>query len=212
MSIGSVTLKVSGADVAADGSNNIVTASFTCTAGYLYLLCLSETASSNGVTAGQANTNWQYQKTQTAASLKFIELFGGLCTSTTTGTATLNWPAAGAIASYAIIEIQNVAQSATIVQKLSAADVTVTLGAQGAGAPATFLVGTNTTNAMTIESGYTQTTNIGTTHELLCGYKAAFDTTPSFTCTQVTPAIIGAEIADLVVGRPNSLMMTGYGT
>jgi len=205
---------VSGADVATT-TNNIVTASFTCTAGRLYILMLSESATCNGVTAGQnTSTNWAYQKTQTNGTGIIVEVFGGICTATTTATMTISW-AAAATASYAVLEVQNPKASLPIIQKLSAAAATVTMGARSptGDEPAIFLCARNT-NAMTIEAGYTAVANIGATHRLLAGFLATFETTPSFTGTLAASAIIGLEVGSVATpGTPlaGMLKMTGYG-
>jgi len=214
MAIGAVTLMVSGADVATT-TNNIVTASFTCTAGRLYLLMLSESTTCSGVTAGQnASTNWAYQKTQTNGTGIIVEVFGGICTTTTTATMTISW-AGATTASYAVIEVQQPKAANTIVQKLSAAAATVTMGARSPTGddPAIFVCARNT-NAMSPKTLYVATANIGVTHRLLCSYNSIFDTAPSFSGTLAASAIIGLEVGSIALpgtATPGGLKMTGYG-
>jgi len=204
-----MTLLTSGVEVTTAAATT-ATASITTVQNRLYIFAVADSTAITSVTGPGVNFSWQ--KTQTVGTNDFIELFAGVCTASGSGTCTIT-VASGVNLTYAIIEVENNAISSPVVQKVSAAANTVTMVAPTGTQPAIFMMGKNA-NAMTIESGYTELANLGTTRRLLVGWNPTFETTPSWTGTSSSPATLGAELSSIATSAApliRSFMLLGVG-
>lgn len=209
--ISTMTLLTSETEITTVGSTT-PTASITTVQGRLYIFAVADSTAITSVTGPGVGFSWQ--KLQTVGTNDFIELFGGVCTAGGSGNCTIT-VAAGVSLTYAIIEVEGNVLTTPFIQKTSAAAATTTLAAATGVQPATLLIGKNA-NAMTVESGYMEVANLGTTRRLIVGWSQAFDTTPSWTGTASAPATIGAEISSLTsptAATPirRTLPLMGYG-
>lgn len=196
MSIGTAQSSFATITSATDsaGATSYTTGSFTSVEGRYYIVnvahatgvvSVTSVTSTSGITFANLGTN--------ASGPRFVTVWGGFCQAGSSGTITINLSSSSGTNSYTVEEVAGL-WPAQPVQSANAGAQTVSLASFASASNPTYLAARSAA-AMTIESGWTQLNNIGSTAALLTGYLLSNDTSPSFTGTSSSPGIVGIELA-----------------
>jgi hypothetical protein len=185
-----------GGNITNNGGSSDSYGSFTSVVNNYYLVTInnasattvSSVTSTNGIT-------FSLIKTQ-AKSTGFISVYGGICTSPSSGSITITLSGASTF-QWTVDRIAGMHPTGTIVQSVSALANNVTLPSFDPINVSFFAACDNSTQ--TIEAGWTGLADIsGSPNFTKTAYKLVGDGTPSFTGAGTNPAIIGIEIRTIV--------------
>lgn len=186
---------------------------FTSVANRFYLLAVyaagstalpSSITSTNGITFTAIKTN---------VNTYGFALWGGLCTSGSSGTFTITMSSITSLY-FSLDSVSGMATSGTVAQSVAAAGRTATLAAL-TGSNSVYAAYGSFGGSISTGSGYTQ---LGNAFNVVSEFKTPGTTTPSVTNTSPSQdSIIGVEIAEIAAPTnaanttQQTLMLMGYG-